>query len=462
MEAFEDEGVFWLPGRNADQLPGRLTFDPAEGAMLDIIGGFGEQFNDQTRMLRIHGRARRRDLTLDECIITGEPDFEASGVPRQSYYVNRIIADHLFDESEDLAFDKCSVTFDQLAHWINRPSAKLSLHREKEQLTYPPDRVTIEFELPPDETAEIDDHEELRLTSTWSPGGDNITKAYLNRDTYLELRYPGAQPLDKILDDVKYLQDLLTLATNAPTAPLEITLSRSGKAMKYYAGQLAERARLDAPQSAGRILFEFSAIGGLSTIARWVNVARTYQIVVGSLLSIRYASGLYVENRFNNVVSAAETFHRMRFSNQIMPKAEFKKLCHELVAAVPEEYQRWLQMQIQHANEPRLRGRLAEMAFYAGDAFAAVYDDQEQWAKVVTEIRNRLTHHDQNRAIAFEPGDLHFLTESVFMLVMICLFRECQMEDKVLSAIAASGSTQSLRTKLAPVIPRLQAQIAKK
>jgi hypothetical protein len=327
------------------------------------------------------------------------------------------------------------------------------------QLTFPPDRVTIEFDRPHDETVEIGSQEELTLVSKLSMGGDYITKTSLDQGTYLELKYPAAQPLDKILGDVKYLQDLLTLATNGPTAPLEITLWRAGKEMKYYAGRLAERVRLDAPQSAGRILFELSDIGGLPTIARWVNVARKYHIVMGSLLSIRYASGLYVENRFNNVISAAETFHRARFSNQIRPRAEFRRFSRELVAAVPQESQDWLRAQIQHANEPRLRDRLTEMAAYAGDAFAAVYDEPEPWVKVVTEIRNRLTHHDERRVLLLETGDLYFLTESVFMLVMLCLFRECQMDDRALSAIAVSGSTQFLRTKLVPVIPRLYAEI---
>jgi hypothetical protein len=451
VEAFVDQGVFWLPGKKADLRTGRLTFDPDEGATLTITGVFGgvdEQSNDQTRMRRVHGSTGGRDLTLDGCFNTGT-DFETPGAPHQRYYVSRVITDALFDESEDLAFDKCSVAFDQLARWINPPGVRVNLHGQTPQL---------EFEPLHDETVKIGDEEELTLTSKWVVDGDYITKISLAQGTYLELKYPAARSLDKILGDVKYLQDLLTLATNGPTAPLQITLCRAGKEMKYYQGQLAERVRLDAPQSAG-ILFELSDIGGLPAIAKWVNVAREYHIVMGSLLSIRYASRLYVENRFNNVVSAAETFHRVRFSNQIRPRAEFRQFCRELIAAVPEENRDWLRSQIQFANEPRLRDRLTEMTAYAGKAFTVIYGEPEPWVRVVTETRNRLTHHDQRRALSLEMGDLHFLTESVFMLVMLCLFRECQMDDKTLSAIAGSGSTQFLRTKLTVVIPRLHAEI---
>ena len=52
-------------------------------------------------------------------------------------------------------------------------------------------------------------------------------------------------------------------------------------------------------------------------------LART--ILFGFPLSIRFAAGLYVENRFNNVISAAQSYHRLRFSHEIRPKQEFKR-----------------------------------------------------------------------------------------------------------------------------------------
>lgn len=230
--------------------------------------------------------------------------------------------------------------------------------------------------------------------------------------------------------------------------------------MSYYAGQLAERVRLETPQSPGHVLFQFQGIGGLPTIARWVNVARKYHTVSGSLLSIRYASGLYVENRFNNVISAAETFHRLRFSNEIMPQEEFKQFRRQLIRAVPAEHRSWLGNQLQYSNEPRLRNRLDEMVAYSGPAFANLYSDVKKWAAVIAGSRNRLTHHDEERKVDFQPGDLVFLTESVFALVMLCLFRECDMDNVSLAdAISENASMGFLRGKLAELIPRLHEQI---
>lgn len=56
MEPFEDEGVSWF-------------------------GDLQEQFSDQARMIRIHGVAGKRYLTLDGCFNTNTT-FEMPGVAR--------------------------------------------------------------------------------------------------------------------------------------------------------------------------------------------------------------------------------------------------------------------------------------------------------------------------------------------------------------------------------------------
>lgn len=474
MESFEDDGVFWLPGKENDQRTGRLKFDSIEGASLDLLGAFGDlkdQFNPEPQTLRIHGVAGKRYLTLDQCFMTNST-LEMPGINRQTYYVGRIITNHLFGDSEALTFDKCSVSFDQLPTWIRRSGVRVQF--EAPTKTQIPNQIKIEFNEQPDEIAELDANQELKLRSTWALGGDNITETQLRQGVYLELAYPGARSLEESLDDVKHLQDLLTLATATPAVPLEITLwrkditreIRAGETrpqdMSFYAGQLAEKVRLGEPQSPGHVLFQFQDIGGLPTIARWIKVARQYKTVLGSLLSIRYASGLYVENRFHNVVSAAETFHRLRFSNEVMPKHDFKQFCRGLIRAVPKEHRNWLGNQLQYSNEPRLRHRLAEMVGHAGESFRTIYAESDAWVTVVTESRNRLVHHDEEQVIDFQPGDLYFLTESIFALVMLCLFRECEVPDDVLAAVGDSSSIHFLRGKFAEIIPRISAQVTKR
>jgi len=391
------------------------------------------------------------------------------GIDRQSFSVGSIITNHLFDEVEPLAFDAVSVTFDQLPHWIGRSGVAVNYSLKQDEQTA--DKVDIDFRQLADEVVQLDEFE-MRLGSSWGLRGDNITNTQLIQGTYLTLKYPAPQALRVILDDLKALQDLLTLAIDAPVVAEEITLRRKDithevgsvagwpKSLSYYASQLAERERLGKTQPLGHILFGYQDIGGLTTIARWLLVARTYDIVLGWPLSIRYAGGLYVQNRFHNVVSAAESFHRLRFPKGLMPEADFQTFVDELVAAVPEEHREWLGRQLQFSNEPRLRKRLSQLARFAGPVFTSVVGKRDRWITLVVTIRNRLTHHDRDRPITFEDGDLYFLAESVYTLVMLCLFRECGVADDVISGIGDSMNMQFLRRKLAGIVPRLQTQVA--
>jgi len=470
MKPFEGEGVFWLPSDDEDQLAGKVVFDPIKGTPLSLFGAFTslhQQHGQDSPTLRIHGVAGKCYLTLEKCFLI-DTIHEVPGIDRQTINVGAIITNHLFGEDEPLAFDAMSVTFDQLPQWIGRSGVAVNYTLKQDEQTT--DKVDIDFRQLADEVVQLDEFE-LRLGSSWGLRGDNITNTQLIQGTYLTLKYPAPQALKVILDDLKSLQDLLTLAIDAPVVAEEITLRRNDithevgsvagrpKGLSYYASQLAERERLGKPQPLGHILFGYQDIGGLTTIARWLLVARTYDIVLGWLLSIRYAGGLYVQNRFHNVVSAAESFHRLWRPMGLMPEEEFQAFIDGLVEEVPEEHREWLSGQLQYSNEPRLRKRLSQLARYAGPAFTSVVGKRDRWITLVVAVRNRLTHHDKDRPITFEDGDLYFLAESVYMLVMLCLFRECGVSDNVISGIGDSMNIQFLRRKLARIVPRLLAEI---
>src|SRR5205823_11297602 len=73
MESFEDEGIFWLPGRDDAQLAGRLKFDAVDGATLSLMAGLAS-LQDQLRvkppMFGILGLAGKGYLILVNCFKT--------------------------------------------------------------------------------------------------------------------------------------------------------------------------------------------------------------------------------------------------------------------------------------------------------------------------------------------------------------------------------------------------------
>jgi hypothetical protein len=145
-----------------------------------------------------------------------------------------------------------------------------------------------------------------------------------------------------------------------------------------------------------------------------------------------------------------------------VPETEFQDFIDKLVKAIPEEHREWLSQQLQFSNEPRLRRRLRELARYAGPTFTSICGKRDRWITLAVDVRNRLTHYDKDRQLVFEEGDLYFLAESVYVLVMLCLFRECGVDMGVLGSVSDSMNMQFLRQRLVDVMPRLTAQVARR
>lgn len=471
MDQFEYDGVFWSSESPDQKLAGRITYKPAEGAMLDLIGSFDEpdiaaSVDGPTR--RINGIAGAKDLTLDGCVARGAR-LEGPGMLRQEYYAPVVLAGVHFGPEDTLDFESVTLDFDQLAFWINRSTFGVSI-----QTSIPHDfstatKISIESEVPPaetDNTGEV----EVRLSSAWSLSGDRITEMRLSRTPRITLNYGRRLPLLEIITDINGVQDLITLAMDAPAVPTIIELRRSdisaqtgpGRDMELpveaYWANIAEYVRRTTPSS-GTMFFSFDQINGLTALARWISVSRQYRLVLGLLLSIRYSQRLYDENRYTNAISAAETFHRMRFDNELRPAAEFKSYKRKIASAVKSALGRkardWINGQLAYSNEPRLRERLVEVANFAGPSFASFVGDVATWSSVVALVRNRLTHHDLSQRIQRKPGDLSALTDSLYIATMLSLMRECELPDSIFDSFQSSKRMITVREELSEVVPRL-------
>lgn len=471
MEEFEYDGIFWDSQTPDLKLAGRVSFEPSTGAKLSILGSFTEVqavVSDRTVFRsRIHGVANRTYLTLVSCHLI-QHKIDSPGIAREEYHVHCVLSGAHFTSEDELKFDEVSVSYDQLAHWVRRSGFSIKFESPTPTLTTV-SRIDVGYAVQPDEVEHQDDLE-LRLGFTWHTSGDQVTSFNLGQDTWISLKYSDLYDIDEILVDINGLQDLITLAVDAPTVPTEITLWRSGlmqesshgearpQAIGLFMANAAEQVRQEKPQAPHDMFFVFNDVGGLSTVGKWIAVSRKYRIALGSLLTIRYSARLYSENRFSNVVLAAETFHRLRFDNFIIPKDQFKSYRRKLVRTIRRTIGRdtseWLMRQLLYSNEPRLRHRLIEMAEFAGEGFSSIVGDIQSWSAVIVLLRNRLTHHDKDQAFEQIRQDLPVLTDSTYILIMMCLFRECGVPADTLRNIENSMRIHYLKRNVADVIER--------
>jgi hypothetical protein len=373
-----------------------------------------------------------------------------------------------FASDDDLKFDEVSSSYDQLDRWAHRTGLEIRFETPTPALENI-SKIDVGYTVQPEEVEQMDGLE-LKLILTWSTGGDGLTKFHICQQAHLCLRYSELRDLDDILVDTNGFQDLITLAVDAPTVPTEIKLWRTGlerevapgkcvpQAIELFVANAAEQVRQTNPQQSERMFFLLDHIGGVKTVSRWIEVSRKYRIVLGNLLTIRYSARLYGENCYQNVISAAETFHRMRFPNYVLPAGVFKAYRRKLVKvvkiAVGKKAADWLMNQLLFSNEPRLRQRLEVMAEYAGEGFTAIVGDVQIWSTVVVMLRNRLTHHGSGRNVRATPEDLYYLTDSVYLLVMMCLLRECDVPGGALDNIQNSERIRFLRGNVAHTLDR--------
>jgi ApeA N-terminal domain 1 len=471
VDSFEYDGIFWPADNPAQKVAGRLSYNPAEGAVLDLIGSFDEPIVAMSvdgPLRRINGIAGAKELTLDGAIPRGAR-LDGPGLLRQEYYVPVVLSGNHFTVQDSLDFDSVTLQFDQLPFWINRSNFTVAVDTAIPNNFSTATKIMIASEVPSVET-ESADGIDLELSSVSSVDGDRITGMRVGRIPCLSLSYKERRPLLEIITDINGLQDLITLAMDVPSVPTVIQLRRSDIAVKTgsddkikipvdaYWANIAEYVRRAAPSNS-TMFFSFGQIDGLAAVAKWITVSRKYRLVLGLLLSIRYSQRLYEENRFTNVISAAETFHRMRFENAMRPPAEFKsykrKIAKVVKIALGTASRDWINKQLEHSNEPRLRERLIETARYAGPSFAQFVGQVETWSGIVTLLRNRLTHHEPSQRIERSPGDLNALTESLYIMTMLALMRECELPDDVFEGFQNSKRITAIREELAEITPRL-------
>jgi hypothetical protein len=445
VDTFESDGLFWLPEGEDNQVAGRVSFDPAKGTRLALIGGFSEttfgDFGDGSQISVVHGVAGKRFLTLVDCSRVSRR-YESPGFMRDEYRADCMFAGQALLSSNSVKFGQVSARFSNLYDWIGHSSVSRN-HEFDAQHKLTKSSLT----LTPFKTIEhAANGYVISVSGVWKILGSE-QKPGFEEDFSIGISYDTPVDFSSIKADLTVLQDLLTATTDSVCVPTAITLEippeagesdRRTASVQAYVQQTAYARAADAKPS--DMILRLGDIGGIGGVARWFEFVRDRRVVLGLMLSSTYTK-MYTENKFFNAVSATETLHRMEFPNEILPVDEYKYFRRMLVKYVPKQYRSWLSQQLAYSNEPRLRDRLAELAEYAGLP-TLINCDARQWAKSVTDARNRMVHHDKGKGPGASTVELYWLAESLKLLLLLCLAKFCEFPDGYSEKIRAVPSVE--------------------
>jgi hypothetical protein len=172
------------------------------------------------------------------------------------------------------------------------------------------------------------------------------------------------------------------------------------------------------------------------------------------------ADTIFGQNRFLNVCSAAEGFHRSTIGGSQMDEAEVKSIKRKLKKNLPRKYRKWFDRGMAHASDPRLSQRLKQLADQLGPVAQELVGDVTVWSDVVAKCRNDLTHleglaeqHDSGKQ--YDSGDLYWLAEEVFNVTRLCLLLYVGLHSELLPKLAKSWVIQGAQDRGREVVERL-------
>ncbi|WP_147376307.1 ApeA N-terminal domain 1-containing protein [Micromonospora radicis] len=471
MEDFEGMGAFWLPEHSENVLSGHLSFNHEDGVRLSLVGDFSDHpFDDAQHHPRIVGFIGNKRITLDNCD-PGNSSRSAPGVRTQEYRIESLWLGHHFASDDELSFDFAVVTFDDLPIWVGK--SIIEVHHKYEESRWA--STNAKLELIPSQVEECSNRR-LTLGISASSGGDLITEFHMRSKPYLMIEHPNPTPHEDLLTEISRIQDLVTVCTDRPCGIRSLHFGRedtperaiNGRAFKapkqieYRASQLnPARKEGVSPLKQHRMLLAFDEVGGLPMISRWLRTAPTFNPVLGSLMSSRYRSKMYVENRFLNMTAAAESLHRLTGSGTKLNPQEFARRSEKAIngMATPDE-QEWLKSILRYANEPSLGSRLRNLFKDAKPALNGLIKDHGKWSMAVAGMRNRLTHLDDMGGLQFDSSAIYWLSESVYDLTRVALLKEAGLPLERLRALGESAVYNRYADRLQSAIESTRSALA--
>ena len=412
-------GSFWHAARPDKRVPGRLTFDPSEGGRLELYGAFRDpeeviakartQQEGQVSVglsgllglnsppIRILGDTADGPVTLDRCLEVQSTLVHRSGpqLMTVAYHVPLVFRGTHFLNNGPLRFEAAQFDILHLAHWIGKSSLDVSVTCQKDSNRV--EQIHI-FNTPVGDTIVNTPCGQLSLAFEYQLSGDRIVEAAIKQNCTLELRFADLGSIDKVFETHDALQALIAIGGAAPARVTEARVpTAAGCWVQVLGGSLGiknDRGEVRAIRPFD-MLFTYDGLGGLSGIDRWLAMSKKFRPVIGMLMSRWYEPDLYGELQFFSMVTAAEAFERIR-------------------------------LQEQNIN---CKNALEALASRAGAPFRSVVDDVRPWAKRVVRIRSehvvhRGLHDDHN------GESLYWLTASLYILVVLCLLRECEVPEE--------------------------------
>ena len=436
-EVFVLNGKWWTPATPHHVTEGEMTFDPSKGAILKLSGLLDEsetcampfeivlgdtENGIAVTMIGSNGIWLTRPYRAADA---GESDMPACS----SLCANVLLVGRHYLSPKEIDFQGFDIDLSHLSDWVGLNNPRCTDQHQSTAVAPPHDigqlgKLIIE------------------------PGDGN--------SCHLVLRFGGAVDLDKGIELVRQLRNLMSLLMHRSVQVLRVRGAVGGGADNIQSGMMVDifypsfaQDRSASPLEPEDMLLPLCNIREElgSIVAKWFSANETMAQVLDLYFAASHSAELFPETRFLMYVQALEAYHRLRYRNfELDPKEHAERLA-VIIASIPEQYREWMRDGLEHSNEPSHGQRLKEVYRDLSDIMDEFVEDKKRFVHQVIKTRNQMTHLEGD-SMVLEGKDLALATTRLRLLLELCLLSEIGIgPEKMKQAVMNNAMFSRIRVQ---------------
>ena len=461
-EVIETSGLFWLPEKPEDQLPGNLHISDSGETTLELLGLFGDPLTAINDVLSAENSCVGRILgvvekggpvTLDECLRQNTNLRLFGGLSKLTFSPRFAFMGVNYEEGEIVTFTKFTVSVEGLDEWLaisginvdwefDSNSASITIRLPGEISLNLPDGIGLSF----------------HFSMTFPSRGITITEAGVSQKAFVSLESEEPRPIEYFSSLALKLCNFLRLAVDQDVAIDSITgysteLTReSGSGDKhevpikvYY--QSVPRSEVKREIHRHTILFDYPSVADQleQIFIMWLESYEAFEPAFSLYFASSSNDHQYLEVEFLQRAQGIETLHRRSHHSTEMPQDEFRELLDSVLRTCPIDRRTWLRGKLHYSNEFSLRQRLEAMTGPFQHFFGAS-KARKAFIRKVVDTRNYLTHYDSELESRAATGqDLWELTMKLEALFQLHLLQIVGLDTDRIDSIVQGHSSLKRR-----------------
>lgn len=427
------EGLWWLPSKPERRLPGRLTFSPAGGGVLEVWDELCDC--DPRQPTNCHGTifgltSAARPISLYDSVARGSSVYRTGGkhAVTTSYHAGFLIAGAHFETLDKAAFPGYTAQFPNLSEWMGDAHADSDWKKAENGEVC---ELVVSLPLPPNSTLFQGDRFKLNAYSNagTEPKGERALQ--ISQRRILELEFPSLFPVDDFWPILRRFQDLLSLACAEPVYGHEVVAYQpdaEGLPQTVGLHRWTRDSRGTEQIPFFRMLFTLAELKekAPSAFDRWFAADAESIEALRPYFAVLYNDELYLETKFVMLVNALESFHRRTGENTALPADKHaEKVGRILASVVGEDDRNWVKEKLSRSNQPSLRERLTELCSRVSPIVERFESGIDVFVAQVSNTRHYLVHYDPSlKAKAIKDQELSILARRVEALCAGLLLNE--------------------------------------